>query len=169
MKDINYLKQVIASGSADWQVVLLLSTDNHGRDYFRAFAYDPASGIQFDLEPFPFHFTPRKAYTFLRDNGIAFRVSAFKGIQKLPALLAKYGFSESGDLLPEQPAEQPTCNLNHNKPCKVCGKTSFKTSRNCANPISLSSGWQCQLNQDFVGTTLVTRRDFIVQYRGGKL
>lgn len=170
MKDINYLKQVLASGTANWQVVLLISTDDHARDYFKAFAYDPASGISFDLEPFPFHYTPRKAYEFLRDNGITFRVSAFKGMKKLPALLAKYGFSESGDLLPEQPAEQPVCKLNHNKPCKICGKTSFKTSLNCANPLdSIKGGWQCQLNREFVGTALVTRQDFIVQYRGGQL
>ncbi|MFN4055868.1 MAG: hypothetical protein ACK4GU_13410 [Alishewanella aestuarii] len=170
MKDINYLKQVLASGTANWQVVLLLSTDDHARDYFKVFAYDPASGIRFDLEPFPYHFTPRKAYDFLIDHGISFQVSAFKGIKKLPALLAKYGFSESGDLLPEQPAEQPICTLNHNKPCKICGKTSFKTPKKCANPLnSLSGGWQCQLNTEFVGTALATRKDFIVQYRRGRL
>ena len=95
-------------------------------------------------------------------------VSAFSVDES--ALLAKHGFDESGDPLPEKPAEQPVCKLNHNKPCRICGKTSFKTPKNCANPVnSLSGGWQCQLNREFVGTALVTRQDFIVQYRGGRL
>lgn len=81
-----------------------------------------------------------------------------------PALLAKYGFA-CGSPEPEQPAEQPA----KQKPCKICRKTSFKTAKNCANPLTISNGWQCQLNTSFVGTARVSRSDFIIQYRGGKL
>ena len=42
---------------------------------------------------------------------------------------------------PVSPAEQ------HQRPCKICGKTSFKTSRRCMNPTQPINGnlWSCLL------------------------
>lgn len=111
-----------------------------------------------------------QAKAFIADNNLKTYQFDISYVQKVsPALLAKYGFA-LGSPEPEQLVEQPICKLNNNNPCKICGKTSFKTPLNCANPLqSIKGGWQCQLNDFFVGTARVTRSDFIVQYRGGKL
>lgn len=153
----------IVRSDNDWKVSITLSQTNsriwchiHAWHAFGGFIH-LSDGITVD--------NPAVVLKAVLKSGMPYQFSNSSDL----ALLAELGLTESGDPLPAQSVERPA--LKHStKPCRICGKTSFKTPKNCANPVnSLSGGWQCQLNREFVGTALVTRQDFIVQYRGGRL
>lgn len=152
--NITDFKKVLSSGSANWVVLLIITPDRFGNDLCYVEGLDYASGIRFELDEFKTSAHPRTVARFLQSHNIAFKAVAFKGMTKLPALLAKYGFSESGDLLPEQPAEHPTPQHTDEptlpkKNCEICGKSRrhFKTARHCVNAIesAASQRWQCQI------------------------
>lgn len=152
--NITDFKKVIASGSADWKVILYIQPDRYGNDLCYVEALDPHSGIRVQLDEFTTSAHPRTVARYLQSENIDFKAFAHKGFNKLPALLAKYGFSESGDLLPEQPVEHPLEQASEEpvlpkKKCDACGKGRhyMKTPRNCFNYVEKSTTrrWQCQI------------------------
>lgn len=151
--NITDFKKVIASGTADWKVILYIQPDRYANDLCYVEALDPYSGIRVRLDEFTTSSHPRTVARYLQSQNIVFKAFAHKGLTKLPALLAKYGFSESGDLLPEQPVEQPQHVTEQpelpKKKCDVCGKgrNNMKTPRNCSNYVikQTSRNWQCQI------------------------
>ena len=175
--NITDFKKVIASGSADWKVILYIQPDRYGNDLCHVEALDPHSGIRVHLDEFTTSAHPRTVARYLQSENIAFKAFAHKGFTKLPALLAKYGFSESGDLLPEQPVEQPTLQQAEEpalpkKKCEVCGKSRyhFKSGRNCVNFIEnpATRRWQCQILG--YGNTVFTPSESVkAMFTGGKL
>lgn len=174
--NITDLKKVIASGTADWKVILYIQPDRYGNDLCYVEALDYATGIRFELDEFQTSAHPRTVARFLQSHDITFKACAFKGVTKLPALLAKYGFSESGDLLPEQQAEQPEQAPEEptlpKKKCEVCGKyrQNFKSGQNCFNYIENASTrrWQCQI-LGYGNTVFTPAESLKAIFTGGKL
>lgn len=174
--NITDFKKVLSSGSANWAVLLIITPGRFGSDLCYVEALDYATGIRFELDEFQTSAHPRTVARFLNSHDIAFKAVAFKGVTKLPALLAKYGFSESGDLLPEQQAEQPEPLTAEpklpKKKCEVCGKCrqNFKSGQNCFNYIENASSrrWQCQI-LGYGNTVFAPAESVKALFTGGKL
>lgn len=174
--NITDFKKVIASGTAEWKVILYIQPDRYANDLCYVEALDPYSGIRVRLDEFTTSSHPRTVARYLQSQNIVFKAFAHKGFTKLPALLAKYGFSESGDLLPEQQAEQPEPLTAEpklpKKKCEVCGKyrQNFKSGQNCFNYIENASTrrWQCQI-LGYGNTVFAPAESLRAIFTGGKL